>query len=37
MDEKKNKKLKINGSFEEVMKLSIKDNPRPKKKKQEKK
>jgi len=32
MDEKKNKKIKINCSFEEI-KLSSKDNPMPKKRK----
>jgi len=37
MSKKKNMKLKIKGSFEEVMKLSVKDNPKPKKKKQDKK
>lgn len=35
--EKDNKKLKIQGSFEDILKTSLKDNPKPKKKKQNKK
>ena len=30
---KENKKLKIKGSFEDVLKKSIEDNPKPKKEK----
>jgi hypothetical protein len=39
MNNKENKKLKIKGSFEDVLKLSVKDNPKPKpkNKKQDKK
>ncbi len=33
----KDQKLKIQGSFENVLKVSIKDNLKPKKKKQDKK
>lgn len=36
MDKKKEKALKIKGSFEDVLKVSVKD-PKPKKKKQDKK
>lgn len=35
--ENKSKKLKIKGSFEDVLKASVKDNPKPEKKKQNKK
>jgi len=31
--EKKDKPLKIKGSFEEVLKVAVKDNPKPKKNK----
>ena len=31
--EKKNDKLKIKGDLEEVLKVAVKDNPKPKKKK----
>ncbi len=34
---KKENNLKISGSFNDVLKASVKDNPKPKKKRQDKK